>query len=226
MAHEFSRRSVLGAAAAALAAPAMVVAADGAKPAAAKSKGKLTNESLGALLKAMGIEAKQTETRFDFDFKSVVDEDEWVFSMSSVLSKDGASIWIMAWLDELPKSPADVPRTALLRLLSDNDKLGQGTFFAYIATNRRFVLQRVIGNDNMTTASFRAALDGLGANVADTYAHWSVENWNSTAQPDPASVPKSGEQVQKGSSPQAPGKTAKPVQQADNVKKLKDSAKK
>lgn len=224
MAQEFSRRSVLGAAAAALAAPAMVVAADGAKPAAAK--GKLSSESLGALLKAMGIEAKQTETRFDFDFKSVVDEDEWVFSMSSVLSKDGSSVWIMAWLDELPKSPADVPRTALLRLLSDNDKLGQGTFFAYIATNRRFVLQRVIANDNMTTASFRAALDGLGANVADSYAHWSVENWNNTAQPDPASVPKSGEQVKKGSSPQAPGKTTKPVQQADNVKKLKDSAKK
>ncbi len=227
MTHEWSRRSVLGAAAVALATPALIVAADSAKPAAAK--GKLTDESLGALFKAMGVEAKRTETRYDFDFKSVVDEDEWNFSMSAVLSKDGSSIWIMAWLDELPKSPADVPRTALLRLLSDNDKLGQGTFFAYIATNRRFVLQRVIPNDNMTTASFRAALDALGANVADTYAHWSVENWSNTAQTDPATVPKSGQPV-KGSSPQTGAKTSaktgKPAQQAINEPKLKNSAQK
>jgi len=222
MAHQLSRRSVLGAAAAALATPALAVAADAAKPAA---KGKLTDDSLGALLKAMGVEAKRSETRYDFDFKSVVDEEEWVFSMSSVLSKDGSSIWIMAWLDELPKSPTDVPRTALLRLLSDNDKLGQGTFFAYIATNRRFVLQRVIANDNMTTASFRAGLDGLSANVADTYAHWSVANWNNNTQPDPASVPKSGNSV-KGSSPQAAAKTGKPLQTTINEPKLNNSTKK
>lgn len=227
MTHEWSRRSVLGAAAVALATPALIVAADTAKPAAAK--GKLTDESLGALLKAMGVEARQTETRYDFDFKSVVDEDEWNFSMSAVLSKDASSIWIMAWLDELPKSPADVPRTALLRLLSLNDKLGQGTFFAYIGTNRRFVLQRVIPNESMTTASFRAALDGLAANVADTYSQWSVENWSNTAQPDPANVPKSGQPV-KGSGPQTGAKTSaktgKPAQQAINEPKLKNSVQK
>jgi hypothetical protein len=59
----------------------------------------LTVESLGQLLKAMGVEAKRTEQRYDFDFKSVVDEAEWQFSMSAVLSKDESSIWIMAWLD-------------------------------------------------------------------------------------------------------------------------------
>lgn len=222
MSHEWSRRSVLGAAAAALAAPAIIVAADQAKPA---SRGRLTDESLGALLKAMGIEAKIEQTRYDFDFKTVVDEDEWVFSMSSVLSKDGSSVWIMAWLDELPKSPADVPRTALLRLLSDNDKLGQGTFFAYIASNRRFVLQRVIPNENMTTASFRAALDVLGANVADTYAHWSVANWNNANQTDPATAAKTG-QPMKGSSPQPGAKAAKATQEAVNEPKLKNSSKK
>jgi hypothetical protein len=218
MTHEWTRRSVLGAAAAALAAPALGMAADA-------PKGKLTNESLGQLLKAMGIEARLTETRYDFDFKSVVDEDEWQFSMSAVLSKDGSSIWIMAWLDELPKSPADVPRTALLRLLSDNDKLGQGTFFAYIASNRRFVLQRVIPNENITTASFRAALDGLGAHVADTYAHWSVANWNNSNQSDPANVAKSGQEV-KGSSPQPLAKGAKATQQTIKEPKLKNSAQK
>jgi hypothetical protein len=91
--------------------------------------------------------------------------------MSTVMSQDGSSIWIMAWLDELPKSAADVPRTALLRLLSDNDKLGKGKFFAYIAPNRRFVLQRVIPNENITAATFKAALDDLGQSVVGTHAH-------------------------------------------------------
>ncbi len=220
MTNAWSRRSVLGAAATALVAPALAVAADGQKSAA---KGKLTVESLGQLLKAMGVEAKLNEARYDFDFKSVVDEAEWQFSMSAVLSKDVSSIWIMAWLDELPKSPADVPRTALLRLLSDNDKLGQGTFFAYIATNRRFVLQRVIPNENMTTASFRGSLDALGANVADTYAHWSVANWNNSTQTDPANVAKSGQPV-KGSSPQPAASTGKPIKNAINEPKLKNSS--
>ncbi len=223
MAQEWSRRSVLGAAAAALATPALAVAADAAKPAAAK--GKLTDDSLGALLKAMGVEAKRTETRYDFDFKSVVDEEEWVFSMSAVLSKDGSSIWIMAWLDELPKSPTDVPRTALLRLLSDNDKLGEGTFFAYVASNRRFVLQRVIPNENISTAAFRGSLDKLSANVADTYAHWSVANWNNANQTDPANVAKSAPDV-KGSSPQPSAKSGKALQQTINEPKLKNSTQK
>ena len=38
--------------------------------------------------------------------------------MSAVLSQNGQSIWLMAWLDELPRSSAEVPRAALLRLLA------------------------------------------------------------------------------------------------------------
>ncbi|MFO0917725.1 MAG: type III secretion system chaperone [Planctomycetaceae bacterium] len=229
MAHEWSRRSVLGAAAAAVVVPALAAVQAQEKPAAkeksAAAKGKLTEESLGTLLKAMGVEAKLSEKRYDFEFKSVIAEEEWVLSMSTVLSQDGNSIWIMAWLDELPKSPADVPRTALLRLLSDNDKLGKGTFFAYIVSNRRFVLQRVIPNESLTTAAFRAELDDLGACMADTYSHWSVANWNSTKQEDPANAPKSGQPV-KGSAPQAAAKTGKPAQQAINDPKFRDASRK
>jgi hypothetical protein len=83
----------------------------------------------------------------------------------------------MAWLDQLPKSAADVPRTALLRLLSDNDRLGSGKFFAYVATNRRFVLQRVVANEGVTTKVFRAWLDDLGTSVAESFDHWSVSAW-------------------------------------------------
>lgn len=202
---QWNRRAVLGAALAAMAAPVSLGLASAQDKSVAKpapTKGKLTDQSLGTLLKAMGLDAKPSEQRYDFAFKATIEDAEWELSLSAVLSQDGTSIWIMAWLDELPKSAADVPRTALLRLLSDNDKLGKGKFFAYIAANRRFVLQRVIPNENITAVAFRAALDDLGQSVVSTHAHWSVANWASTTTEDPAATAKSGTQV-RGSAPQA-----------------------
>lgn len=142
--------------------------------------GKLTQESLENLLKAMGLQPTQEKQRYDFSFKAIYGQEEWDLTMSAVLSADGETVWVMAWLDELPKSATDVPRTAVLRLLADNDRLGGGKFFAYIASNRRFVLERVVANDGMTTAKFRAILQDLGGSVVETYAHWSVDNWKAS----------------------------------------------
>ena len=151
--------------------------------------GQLTATSLGNLLAAMGLEPKRNDDRYDFTFKALHNKDEWGLSMSAVLSQDGESIWLMAWLDELPRSAADVPRTALLRLLANNDRMGNGKFFAYVASNRRFVLQRVVHNHGISTASFRDVLKDLGTSVVLTYPHWSVANWiRSTS---PASTPES-----------------------------------
>jgi hypothetical protein len=142
---------------------------------------KLDEADLGNMLRAMGLKPKQEEKRYDFRFKAILNKEEWELSMSAVLSTDGKAVWVMAWLDELPKSAADVPRTALLRLLADNDRLGKGKFFAYIASNRRFVLQRVVPNENLSTAAFRDVLKDLGATVVVTYPHWSVSNWNNSS---------------------------------------------
>lgn len=145
--------------------------------ASAQAPGKLDEAALGNMLRSMGLKPVQEKKRFDFRFKAVLKGEEWELSMSTVLSQNGESIWVMAWLDELPKSAADVPRTALLRLLANNDRLGKGKFFAYIAANRRFVLQRVVANEKMSTAAFREVLKDLGATVVVTYPHWSVDNW-------------------------------------------------
>ena len=141
------------------------------------AQGQLTQKSLGDLLGAMGLKPKLQTKRYDFSFKAIHGKEEWELSMSAVLSQNGKSIWVMAWLDELPHSAADVPRTSLLRLLAANDNLGKGTFFAYIANNRRFVLERIVPNENISTAGFRKVLQDLGANVVETYPHWSVANW-------------------------------------------------
>lgn len=140
-------------------------------------RGQLTQESLGNLLSAMGLQPKKLEQRYDFNFRTTIQSEEWELSMSATLSENGESIWIMAWLDELPTSAADVSRAALLRMLADNDRLGQGKFFAYIPGNRRFVLEQAIPNQNITTARMRRLLLDLGTSVVQTYPHWNAANW-------------------------------------------------
>lgn len=159
----------------------MLDAAPAAKP--ARRGGQLSEETLGQALKALGLKVEKQDQRYDFGFKAKHGEQEWELSMSAVLSEDGQSIWVMAWLDELPKSAADVPRTALLRLLANNDKLGGGKFFAYVAGNRRFVLQRVIANQNITADGFKEMLRDLGRTVVETHPHWSVAEWSKAGSP-------------------------------------------
>jgi hypothetical protein len=151
-----------------------------AEPAAATAARapSLKEDDLGRMLAAMGLKPKKEQKRYDFTFRAVHQGDEWELSMSAVLSQNGQSLWLMAWLDELPRSAAEVPRTALLRLLSLNDRLGQGKFFAYIPTNRRFVLQRVVETDGLTTAHMQDALKDLGISVVESYPHWNVAGWS------------------------------------------------
>ncbi len=162
---------------------------------------KISEAELGNLLKAMGAEVKLEDKRYDFSFPARYNKEEWNLSMSAVLSENGNAIWVMAWLDACPKTAAEVPRTALLRLLAKNDTMGNGKFFAYIQANNRFVLQRVIPNDNITTARFREVLQDLGAGVVETFPYWSVANW--TKPPG-----KAGDAVQQGNMPQNGSKSA------------------
>lgn len=146
---------------------------------------QLDTDQLGRLIESLGLKATRDQQRYDFHFRAVYEGEEWELTMSAVLSQNRRSIWVMAWLDELPRSAADVSRTALLRLLANNDRLGKGRFFAYIASNRRFVLEQVVPNEDVTSASFRRILQELGASVVQTYPFWSVANWKpETNSPD------------------------------------------
>lgn len=148
-------------------------------PAAAQSTpGALTTETLGETLRAVGLKPEADAQRYDFSFKADYQGQEWEFTMSAVLSQNEESLWVMAWLDELPNNSSEVPKTALLRLLANNDRLGKGKFFAYVHENRRFVIQRVLDNRDLTPSRLKAVLQDLGGSVAETYDYWAVENWN------------------------------------------------
>lgn len=180
----------------------------------------LSVESLGTMLSALGLKATKTDSRYDFTFTAKHGE-EWNLSMSVVLSTDEKSVWIMAWLDELPQSAGDVPRTALLRLLADNDKIGHGMFFAYVSSNKRFVLQRVIRNDNISSGSFKADLLELGATVVNTYPHWAVTNWKQLG--TAANAPAADEKEKKSgeSRPSAPPVSKTTAREASEAPKKK-----
>ena len=168
---------LLGAVAGLLCGLADSAAAQGGKP------GQISHEQLGQLITALGLKPNQAEQRYDFAFTAKLDEEEWQLSMSSVLSQDGEWLWVMAWLDELPTTSAEVPRTALLRLLAENDRLGNGKFFAYIPANRRFVMQVSVPNEDMTSAKLQEIMKDLGTAVVETYPQWSVANWTKPQTP-------------------------------------------
>jgi len=152
-------------------------AAEDGDAASAVRTGQLDEPALGQLLSSMGLKPKQAAQRFDFGFSDVHGGEQWRYSMSAVLSQNRESIWIMAWLDQLPEHSDDVSREALLQLLSANDRLGDGKFFAYLPTHRRFVMQRVIPNRDLDQRQFRSVLRDLAGSVTAEHSAWSVASW-------------------------------------------------
>jgi hypothetical protein len=202
-----------------------VSAQDSPPAATAAQPGRLSEEQLGEMLAAVGLQPKKTEQRYDFAFKMSYRGEEWKFSMSAVLSRNGESVWVMAWLDQIPQTSAEVPRTALLRLLAANDRLGEGKFFAYIPTNKRFVMQRVIPNRDLTNKKMMEILRDLASSVADEYPTWSVANWapknDQTVADDAGSnrgVPANPTAASR--SPASPATGAQPIRSSDSKGKF------
>ena len=189
--------------------------------ATAPAPGQLSEADLGNMLAAIGLKPTKTEQRYDFAFKTSYRGEEWKFSMSSVLSRNGEAVWVMAWLDQIPSTANEVPRTALLRLLAANDRLGNGKFFAYIPTNKRFVLQRVVKNEEMTSKKMMEILQDLAASVADEYPTWAVTNWVPRADQEVAD--KDAGDHTSPSNPTAASRAATPTRTSESASKFDGS---
>ena len=168
----------------------MAVTVDWSTAAEGTSSGAVDPDGLAKMLTTIGVKPRRAGTRLDFDLKSQRNGQEWNFAMSAVLSQDQQTIWVVAWLEELPRPASKVPAAALLRLLSANDQMGNGKFFAYDRDNRRFLLQQVIANRRITPQRITAALRDVAGSVIDMHSAWSVAEWS--RQPAPlrqSSVP-------------------------------------
>ena len=152
-------------------------AADWSDAADVTKAGSVDPASLGRMLGTLGLKPTAAGTRFDFEFQTREGDQEWGFAMSAVISQDSGTIWLMAWLEEMPKQASKVPAAALLRMLAENDRLGNGKFFAYDRQNRRFLMQRVIPNEGITPAVLRDVIDDMAKGVIGSHVTWSVAQW-------------------------------------------------
>ena len=151
-----------------------------------KLPGQLSEEQLGQMVAALGIKPDKKEQRYDFAFKAKMGEEEWELSMSTVLSQDGRSIWVMAWLDQLPESAASVPRNALLRLLADGkrrimtvDELRRGIeALGPGAYDEMSYYQRWMASisENLLEKGV-ISVDELGRRMAAVEARWRAQGW-------------------------------------------------
>ncbi len=129
---------------------------------------------VGQTLRTAGFQPQQADLRYDFQFTQVYKSRSWQFTMSAVLSQDGETLWLVAWLNELPED-AQPSAEALLQVLTLNDRLGGNTFFAYLPTYRRLVLERPVGlqGRRLDGKALREVILDLSRTVADTYSTWS-----------------------------------------------------
>ncbi|HEY2250016.1 MAG TPA: hypothetical protein VGH74_03105 [Planctomycetaceae bacterium] len=186
---------------------------------------QLSVEGLGTMLEAMGLKPNRFESSFNFTFpfKAKVDGDkvdkdiEWNMTMAATMSTDEQGIWITAFLAELPQTAADVPRTALLRLLAQNDEMGEGIFFAYIPKVKKIVLECFIANEDISSALFKECLTELASRVAGTQQYWNVAEWKqgpaapNGAGKDAAADEKKSAAGEKPAALTGAGKEAKPI---------------
>jgi len=186
---------------------------------------QLSVEALGTMLEAMGLKPNKFESSFNFTFPfkaktegDKADKDvEWNMTMAATMSTDEQGIWVTAFLAELPQTAADVPRTALLRLLAQNDEMGEGIFFAYIPKVKKIVLECFLANEDINSALFKECLTDLASRVAATQQYWNVAEWKQ----NPAAPGKESAADEKksasGDKPAAltgAGKDAKPIKTA------------
>ena len=185
------------------------------KPAAAK--GQLSLEALGTLMEAMGLKPTKYESSFNFTFPFKA-EAEWNMTMTATMSTDEMGIWITAYLADMPQTAADVPRTALLKLLAQNDELGDGIFFAYIPKVRKIVLERMIANEGITSASFKESIRELATRVTETQPLWTVSEWKQTPASGSTGKESAAEEKSSGEKPAVLNgtKDAKPIKSANN----------
>jgi hypothetical protein len=143
-------------------------------------------------------------------------------AMTATMSDDKLGIWITAYLADMPQTAADVPRTALLKLLAQNDELG-GMFFAYIPKVRKIVLERTVFNQGITTASFKESIEELATRVTETQPLWTVSEWkqspaSASSEKDAAAAAKSSSEKSSDGKPAVltGTKDAKPIKSANN----------
>ena len=115
------------------------------------------------MLTDMGYEYRAEPIKGTVIYHVKVTQDGWDYYLSIALSTDKQQLWISTTLVTL--SDENVPATALLRLLEENEKIGPTT----ITYSKRFkqigVSLPLLNRGGITPAVFRGGMNDLMANA-------------------------------------------------------------
>ena len=157
----------------ALALPALVAsaAAQDAPPA-----GRVDAAGLKALLTTLGYQPRESRNEAGVEYEIVVRApDTRAITTRVTLSKDGALVWLVAWLKRVPTNRT-ISGNAVLGMLIENDAIGP-THFSYNEGRRWFFLNKPVPNIDLTAERLRGEIAHLGATVSRTEGLWDSDRW-------------------------------------------------
>ena len=173
---------------------AAAIVALGTAPAPAQDANKLNTQSLGKMLRDMGLEPESVGKDV---YQVTVDRENWkVFVMIST-STDNTRVWFEAKFPPID-APERAPAAAWLNLLKENERVGPA-HFAFDQKDKRVHLFKAIDNANITPARMRREIDAFDATVRKTEAVWKPENFKPGAVVGPGPVEKIDPKVGPGS---------------------------
>lgn len=138
--------------------------------------GRVDADGLKALLTTLGYQPREARNDAGVEYEIVVrSPDARAITTRVTLSKDGALVWLVAWLKRVPNGRT-ISGTAVLGMLIENDAIGP-THFSYNEGRRWFFLNKPVPNVDLTAETLRGEIAHLGATVSRTEALWDPARW-------------------------------------------------
>ena len=161
----------------ALAAVAVVTALGGSAAAQdSPTAGRVDVAGLKTLLNTLGYQPRESRNETGVEYEIVIRAaDTRAITTRVTLSKDGALVWLVAWLKRVPANRT-ISGNAVLGMLIENDAIGP-THFSYNEARRWFFLNKPVVNADLTAERLRGEIAHLGATVSRTEPLWDADRW-------------------------------------------------
>jgi hypothetical protein len=148
-------------------------------PAAAQESpapGRLDAAGLKTALTTLGYQPRESRNEAGVEYEIVIRAaDTRAITTRVTLSKDGALVWLVAWLKRVPTNRT-ISGNAVLGMLIENDAIGP-THFSYNEGRRWFFLNKPVPNVDLTAERLRGEIAHLGATVSRTEPLWDSDRW-------------------------------------------------
>jgi len=138
--------------------------------------GRVDAAGLKALLNTLGYQPRESRNEAGVEYEIVIRAaDTRAITTRITLSKDGALVWLVAWIKRVPPNRT-ISGNAVLNMLIENDAIGP-THFSYNEGRRWFFLNKPVVNVDLTAERLRGEIAHLGATVSRTEGLWDPDRW-------------------------------------------------